>query len=150
MMLQKPSSKSKHSDHSRYLSKRLTWWKEGKLKDIMSEAKEIQRRLSAPKRRSKEEGKLRGFTRMMMTGKVKQALRLVDADNVIAGIHVINDDIRANLQAKHQTHGNVYSVPKLSESCQMSWQRKWHVWHEGSAMRNSHTQLSICSSMPGL
>ena len=101
MMLQKPSSKSKPSDHSRYLAKRLTLWKEGKLKEIMSEAKEIQKRWPAQKARAKEEGKLRGFTRMMMAGKVKQALKLVDTDNVIAGVHVINDDIRDTLQAKH-------------------------------------------------
>ena len=36
-----------------------------------------------------------------MQGKVKQALRLVDADNKIDGIHVIDDDIRSSLQGKH-------------------------------------------------
>ena len=28
----------------------------------------------------------------MMTGKVKQAFKLVDTENVIAGVHVINDE----------------------------------------------------------
>ena len=84
MMLQKPSSKSKPSDNSRYLAKRLKLWKEGKLDAIMSEAVEIQRRLPASKVRV-EEGKLRGFTRMMMAGKLKQASKLVNADNVITG-----------------------------------------------------------------
>ena len=100
LMLQKPSAKSKPSDNARYLSKRLTLWKEGKLDDIMSEAAEIQNRMPASKPRA-EEDKLRGFTRLMMTGKVKQALKLVDTENVIAGVHAINDDIRAILQSKH-------------------------------------------------
>ena len=101
LMLQKPGQKSKASDHSRYLTKRLQWWKDGKLKEIMSEAEEIQKRLPPPKGESEEEDKLRGFTRLMMEGKVKQALKLVNTDNVIAGVHVISDEIRASLQAKH-------------------------------------------------
>ena len=36
-----------------------------------------------------------------MAGNVKQALKLVDTENTIAGVHVINDNIRAILQAKH-------------------------------------------------
>ena len=77
LMLQKPSAKSKPRDNARYLSKRLSLWNEGKLDEIMSEAAEIQKRLSASKPRTKQE-KIRGFTRLMMAGKVKQALKLVD------------------------------------------------------------------------
>ena len=41
LMLQKPSSRSKNKDHSRYLHKRLLLWKEGKLQEIISEVEEI-------------------------------------------------------------------------------------------------------------
>ena len=101
MMLQKPSARSKSKDHSRYLLKRLQWWNEGCLEEIMSEAEEIQRRMATTSKKRKEEAKGRGFSRLMMEGKVKQALRLVDADNTIDGVHVIDEEIRATLEAKH-------------------------------------------------
>ena len=34
LMLQKPSRRSKTKDHKRYLSKRLQWWKDGKIAEI--------------------------------------------------------------------------------------------------------------------
>ena len=47
----------------------------------------------------------------MMVGKVKQALKLVDADNDVTGVPKINSDIKRTLQDKHppgeQTHPNV-------------------------------------------
>ena len=100
LMLQKPSSRSKNKDHSRYLHKRLLLWKEGKLQEIISEVEEIQRRISKSTRK-KEESTTRGFTRLMMEGKVKQALRLVDSDNVITGVHEMSEEIKRALQAKH-------------------------------------------------
>jgi len=101
MMLQKPSARSKSKDHSRYLLKRLQSWKEGSLEEIISEAEVIQKRMTTSSKKKKEEGKVRGFSRLMMEGKVRQALRLVDADNMIDGVHVIDDEIRSTLEAKH-------------------------------------------------
>ena len=37
----------------------------------------------------------------MLLGKVRQALKLVDTDSQVAGVHVMNEEIRANLQEKH-------------------------------------------------
>ena len=37
LMLQKPSANSKKKDHTRYLQKRLTLWKEGRIMEIISE-----------------------------------------------------------------------------------------------------------------
>ena len=45
LMLQKPSQKSKKADHIRNLKRRLAMWKEGKLKELLSECAEIQKRL---------------------------------------------------------------------------------------------------------
>ena len=50
LMLQKPSSKSKAKDHSKYLEKRLKYWNEGDLDRVLSENREIQKKL----RRSQE------------------------------------------------------------------------------------------------
>ena len=37
----------------------------------------------------------------MMEGKIKQAVKLVDSDNNITGVHEMTDDVRESLQAKH-------------------------------------------------
>ena len=100
LMLQKPARKSKNADHKRYLSKRLLWWKDGKLGDLLEEGETIQKRMKSSQRTS-QEGVVRGFTRLMAEGKVRQALRLVDADNEIAGIHKLDENIRNQLLIKH-------------------------------------------------
>ena len=53
LMLQKPSSKSKAKDHSRYLEKRLKYWHAGDMKSLMAENREIQKKL----KRNQEEVK---------------------------------------------------------------------------------------------
>ena len=51
--------------------------------------------------KKKEESVQRGFTRLMMVGKVKQALKLVDADNEVTGVKKIDSEVKTNLQEKH-------------------------------------------------
>ena len=99
LMLQKPSKKSKNKDHIRYLVKRIKLWKEGKLSALISEGKEIQKRLQSSSR--KEEEMIKGFSRLMLLGKVRQALKLVDTENDIAGIHKLTEEIRGTLEGKH-------------------------------------------------
>ena len=99
LMLQKPSARSKGRDHSRYLSKRLQLWSQGKLDELVSEANEIQKRMKPGKKR--EENVQRDFTRLMLEGKVKQALKLVDSDNEITGVHTMNQKVRDTLMEKH-------------------------------------------------
>ena len=66
--------------------------------EIMSEAETIQKRLMKLKGKAgKEDKKLRSFANLMMEGKVKRALKLVDSDNGITGVHEMTD----SLQAKH-------------------------------------------------
>ena len=45
LMLQKPSKRSKAKDNAIYLEKRLQLWSEGKIKELLAEAQEIQIRL---------------------------------------------------------------------------------------------------------
>ena len=95
LMLQKPARRSKNADHIRYLKKRLSLWKEGKLQELMSEGTEIQKRLTSSKKR--EEAAARGFTRLMMEGRVRDALKLVNADNDVCGVHSMTDTVRQTL-----------------------------------------------------
>ena len=60
---------------------------------------EFQKRIKLSKR--KEESVPNGFVRLMLQGKVRQALKLVNADTDVCGVHKMNDAIRNILQEKH-------------------------------------------------
>ena len=107
LMLQKPSKKSKPKDHRRYLLKRLDWWKNGSIKELVSECEEIQKRMAlsfiktAKKEKIVKEQSRKRFTQLMLEGKVKDALKYVDSDSCISGVHTITPEIIDVLQSKH-------------------------------------------------
>ena len=101
LMLQKNAKISKMRQNTEYLKKRLDLWRDGNLSAIMSECEEVQRRMQSKSPKQKEESVMRGFSRLMMSGKVRQALKLVDADSEVTGVHAMNDEIREVLQRKH-------------------------------------------------
>ena len=91
LMLQKPSSKSKARDHSKYLEKRLKLWFAGDLDSILSENREIQRKLKL-KQDKKKESKQKAFNRLMLIGKLSQAAKFVDSENETHGVHSLTED----------------------------------------------------------
>ena len=70
IMLQKPSAKSKPRDNARYLTTRLQRWSEGQQELIMKECLE---RLKRSKK--KEEAREKAIGRLMMLGKIVQAVK---------------------------------------------------------------------------
>ena len=74
LMLQKPSINSKARDHSKYLLSRLQRWKDGDLKGLMEQSRAIQLKIKQQKRKEAE-SKLKGFSRLMMIGKVGPAMK---------------------------------------------------------------------------
>ena len=100
LMLQKPSAKSKNRDHIRYLEKRLQWWKEGELEKLVKEGKAIQEILQKHKD-SNRPAELRAFSRLMLKGQLKKALKFVDVDDSIVGVHNLTSSIVEELQRKH-------------------------------------------------
>ena len=100
LMLQKPSINSKARDHSKYLLTRLQSWKDGDLKSLMEQNRAIQRKVK--QQRCKEaESKLKGFSRLMMIGKVGQAIKLINNEDSIVGVHNLNREIKGLLLDKH-------------------------------------------------
>ena len=65
----------------------------------MEEGNEIQHRLRESVR--KETSDLKGFTRLMMEGKIKQALKVIDHASGVVGVHEVTDDVRTELERKH-------------------------------------------------
>ena len=99
-MLQKPSRKSKAKDHAKYLTTRLTKWTSGDLDALMAECREIQSRLTK-KGNLKQESKRKAFVRLMLVGKVKQALSFINSDDDVTGVHTPTDEIKNILKVKH-------------------------------------------------
>ncbi|MCP4459569.1 MAG: hypothetical protein GY816_16330, partial [Cytophagales bacterium] len=99
MMLQKPSSKSKARENSKYLLSRLENWARGNISDIMSECREVQKRLT--KSNSIKIANLRKlFCKRMLEGKVREATKLIDNENQ-TGILPNNEETIQLLMNKH-------------------------------------------------
>ena len=82
LLLQKPSSRSKASEHTLHLERRLKLWSEGKLNNLVHEGHTIQRQLARSQQsRQNDDQTARLFAKLMMEGKVRAALRLVTQAN---------------------------------------------------------------------
>ena len=99
LMLQKPSARSKKKDHTRYLKQRLETWRSGSISDIILECEAIQKRLKSSKKKSISD--IKGFTRLMLEGKVRQALKLVNANSDVSGVHDLTPRVVEKLKEKH-------------------------------------------------
>ena len=116
-MLQKPSSKSKARDHTKYLEKRLKQWKDGDLDSILSENREIQR-LMKESQDKKQESKLKAFCRLMLVGKMSQAAKFIDSNNDTRGVHSLSDQIK-QLSAENNMASSLGD--RSPYSCFMLW-----------------------------
>ena len=100
LMLQKPSKTSKAKDHARYLLHRLEKWGNGDLSGIMEECREIQKRLTHKSER-KQESSRKAFCRLMLQGKVGQAIKFINNEDSVIGVHKLTEDIKNILSEKH-------------------------------------------------
>ena len=99
-MLQKPSPKSKAKQHVAYLNRRLELWKSGDLKSLMNEVRVIQKRLRTADK-VKRESSAKAFCRLMLVGKVGQALKFIDNNSGIKGVHQLTRHVKSALAEKH-------------------------------------------------
>ena len=106
LMLQKPSAKSKAKDHAKYLEKRLKLWTEGNLNALLSENREIQKKLKQAQDQ-KRESKEKSFCRLMLAGKMSQAMKFIDSENDTRGVHLLSEEIKELLQKKHPKARNI-------------------------------------------
>ena len=104
LLLQKPSSKSKAKEHTLHLESRLKLWLEGKLDDLVHEGRTIQRQLtrSLRKQQKSDDGTARIFSKLMMEGKVRAALRLVTQTNGCGSLP-LNNIVNSNDPTSAQT-----------------------------------------------
>ena len=85
LMLQKPHAKSKTRDHISCLQRRLNFWEKGDISNLLKEGRALQKSLasSQPSKRetADDASTARRFSKMMMEGRVRAALRLLSGDS---------------------------------------------------------------------
>ena len=79
---------------------RLERWSNGNIKSLMSETKEIQRRMKKTLTR-KEESREKAFVRLMMLGKIGPAAKYINNEDAVKGVHPLNEEIKNILLSKH-------------------------------------------------
>ena len=79
---------------------RLEKWKTGNLDALLNEGTAIQKRLTASIKHKKDSDQ-KAFTRLMLAGKLKQALGFINNNNDVKGVHTPTNEIQNILKAKH-------------------------------------------------
>lgn len=77
LILQKPFAKSKSSDHVHCIERRMKLWLCGDLSALLVEGRSIQRGLTSPRASSDPNNVSFTFSKLMLQGKVRAALRLL-------------------------------------------------------------------------
>ena len=113
LMTQKPSPKSKAKDNAKFLTARLQKWKDQKINCLLKEAREIQRRLQK-QRDAKDQSNEKAFVKLMLAGKVAQAMKHIDANSVTKGVHEVTEPVLTKLKEKHPS-GNRATEDSLLE-----------------------------------
>ena len=90
LVLQKPHKASKAKEHIICLERRLRFWKEGNLSDMLLEGRAIQRRLPKTSTSKPAEKIARSFANLMFAGKCKAALDLL-SDSGSRGLLHLHD-----------------------------------------------------------
>ena len=99
LLLQKPHRRSKAKEHSSHLNRRLALWNSGNIMDLIKEARSIQHHITQSSHKSPEE-LARSFSKLMMEGKVKKAMKLL-SDNSSGGPLSLTEEVKTKLHEKH-------------------------------------------------
>ena len=100
LMLQRPHSRSRPREHTRFFSSRLKLWQSGDIEALLKEAKAIQAKLlKTPNKRGRNT--VRRFTQLMFEGKISAATRLINSADNTSGVHAPTPEVLELLKGKH-------------------------------------------------
>ena len=101
LLLQKPHARSRTKEHTKHLERRLNLWKDGDLASLLDEGQTIQSSLTREYSgwSSLSDQLTRKFSKLMMEGKVRAALRLIADNNTGQPLH-LNSQIDFKLTRK--------------------------------------------------
>ena len=129
LLLQKPHSRSKTKEHVKHLERRLQLWKDGNLNSLLDEGSAIQSQFDRECR-----GKIkptdqisRTFSKFMMEGKVRSALRLISEGNNGQPLRLDNLVENGNTNNPPETDHIAWPSPWLAT---LSLTIPLHLWPE--------------------
>ena len=111
-MLQKPYVRSKAKNNAMRLAIRLEKWAKGDIMGLIEESWEIQSRLKTMSAK-KSESLLVQFSRIMLLGQVGKAVKLINNNSDIKGVHNVTRKVKGILEAKHPKGKKAPSSLKL-------------------------------------
>ena len=145
LLLQKPYTKAGYKEFNKHLSRRLTLWKAGKIRELLDEARTIQSRLpDQDSCNGPTSHKLnRRFAALVSKGNIHAAISLITEYNK-GGVLELTPEVRSALQAKHPKaqpahpevllHGELPTInPILFESITSDTVRRSALATQGSA-----------------
>ena len=103
LLLQRPYVKSKDSDHVKLLTRHLSLWNRGDIDSLVSEGRTLQHQFSKSAKHksvSDDASVARRFSQLMMSGKVKDALRLLSSVSD-GGVLSLDSTVMDSLIRKH-------------------------------------------------
>ena len=118
LLLQKPSRTSKTKHHITHLERRLGWWLNGDLDELVREGRAIQQRLPKNESTKVNSNLARSFSNLMFKGKCKAALDLLSREEKGGILHLddpVNPDdpnsptVRESLISKHPVGQPAYN-----------------------------------------
>ena len=126
LLLQKPHAKSKAHDHVSCLQRRLSLWEKGDILSLLKEGRALQKSLARsqpPKSNTADDASTaRKFSKMMMEGRVRAALKLVsnNSNTGLLSLDEIVDTSRKTvmdvLEEKHPDPKPAYPEALLEEA----------------------------------
>ena len=116
LILQKPHKNSKSHENLKCVTRRMELWKSGDISALLHECRAIQRLLSKPSKRSaqpEDDAACRGFTRQMLLGNVKGALRCLSQSTKGGVLPLTADcgDGKTTLEALRDKHPAASPIP---------------------------------------
>ena len=100
LVLQKPCSKTKSSEYSDLLNKRMGWWRDLDFTSLIRQARTIQSQVNKKSSRKKKPDTTRVFANLMFEGKVSAAIRML-CDKDHRGVLELSEETKAELMKKH-------------------------------------------------
>ena len=99
LLLQKPSATSKAKEHNKILTDRLQLWSEGKIRELLLDCKQIQKKLKSSQKRSMDDIQ-RIFSNLVMEGKIGPASKFLD-ETVDNAVLTPNEEVINKLKQLH-------------------------------------------------
>ena len=92
LILQRDKNVTKTIDIRRMISRRLQLWKDGKFKELISEAEQCNKKLPKSQFKMTDEKAISIFTRLLLNGKIREAVRFITERQESGGVMMPHED----------------------------------------------------------